>query len=83
LKGRTENNGNPIYSSERAPGLILATGNEGLYLAQKTQQVSTYLSNDGGHSWFKVKLAFKTSDFKQLSHLRNRRPWRNHSGCQR
>ncbi len=32
LKGRTESLANPIYTSEKAAGIILATGNTGLYL---------------------------------------------------
>lgn len=32
LKGRTESLSNPIYTSDKAAGIILATGNTGLYL---------------------------------------------------
>lgn len=32
FKGRIESQGTPIYSTEKAPGIILATGNLGRYL---------------------------------------------------
>lgn len=54
LKGRTESKHNPIYSSENAIGIIIATGNTGLYLTTKDEEINTYLSRDGGHNWFEV-----------------------------
>lgn len=54
LKGRTDTNGNPIYSAESAPGLIIATGNVGLYLENKEENLNTYLSSDGGHTWTEI-----------------------------
>lgn len=55
LKGRTQSNGNPIYSSEYAPGIIVGTGNTGYYLGQKEKDINTYLSRDGGHTWFEIR----------------------------
>ena len=54
LKGRTETNGNPLYSAENAPGIIMATGNTGIYLEEDSDLLNTYLSRDGGHNWFEV-----------------------------
>lgn len=38
-----------IVSTKAAPGLILATGNEGEFLRKDV--INTYMSNDGGISW--------------------------------
>jgi len=40
-----------VYSSEAAPGLVLAVGNEGDYLFDMHTGTNTYLSRDGGQSW--------------------------------
>lgn len=45
----------PTYSSENAIGLILATGNVGKFLSYKEDELSTYLSRDGGVSWTEVR----------------------------
>lgn len=55
LKGRTDTYGNPIYSAESAAGLIIGTGNVGIYLDSKEENYNTYLSNDGGHTWIEIK----------------------------
>jgi len=38
----------PFYSTERAVGIIMGTGNVGPYLRFEPDQVNTYLSRDGG-----------------------------------
>jgi len=55
LKGRTELNGNTIYSAESAPGIILGTGNTGIFLETRSSELNTYLSRDGGHNWMEIK----------------------------
>ena len=55
LNGRTKKNSNPLYSSVNAPGIIIATGNTGLYLDNKQETQNTYLSRDGGHEWMAIK----------------------------
>lgn len=45
----------PFYSTENSLGLIMGTGNVGKYLANRADQVNTYLSRDGGLTWFEVK----------------------------
>jgi hypothetical protein len=54
LKGRTEQQGTPVYSSENAPGIILGTGNVGTYLSKDPSEIHTYLSIDGGHNWKEI-----------------------------
>jgi hypothetical protein len=55
LKGRTESNQNPIYSSENSPGVAIGVGNTGLYLTQRDSEVNTYLTRDGGHTWYEIR----------------------------
>lgn len=45
----------PFYSTESSVGIIMGTGNLGKYLALKEDQANTYLSRDGGLTWFEVK----------------------------
>lgn len=45
----------PFYSVESAAGIIIANGNVGRYLSNNPEEVSTYLSRDGGLSWFEVR----------------------------
>jgi len=45
----------PVYSVDNSIGLIMATGNVGYYLATRSDEINTYLSRDGGMSWFEVK----------------------------
>ena len=44
----------PFYTSENAVGIILGTGNVGYHLANRPDEVNTYLSRDAGKSWFEV-----------------------------
>ena len=44
----------PLYSNENSVGLVIATGNVGKYLANRVDQVNTYLSRDSGLTWFEV-----------------------------
>ena len=55
LRGFTDKYSNPLYSSESAVGIIMGVGNTGIYLSQKPEEVNTYLSRDGGHTWSQVK----------------------------
>lgn len=43
-----------MYSSQNAPGLIVATGNVGSHLNEKFSLLNTYLTNDGGHTWIEI-----------------------------
>ena len=44
-----------FYSVESAAGLILANGNVGRYLSYNHEDVSTFLSRDGGLNWFEIR----------------------------
>lgn len=44
-----------FYSVESAAGLIIANGNVGRYLNLNKEEVSTFLSRDGGLSWFEIR----------------------------
>lgn len=55
LRGFTDKYSNPLYSSETSIGIVMGVGNTGIYLSQKPEEVNTYLSRDGGHSWIQVK----------------------------
>ena len=44
----------PFYSAENSVGILIATGNVGSYLSFRIDQVNTFLSRDGGLSWFEV-----------------------------
>ena len=41
----------PVYSTEKAIGLVLGTGNIGTRLTDNDSQKSLYLSRDGGLNW--------------------------------
>ena len=45
----------PFYSSESAVGLIIGTGNVGSYLSNRADEINTYLSRDGGLTWFEIR----------------------------
>lgn len=45
-----------IFTSSNAPGLIAGIGNVGHHLVQKSFELNTYLSNDGGHTWREILL---------------------------
>lgn len=55
LTGRTNSMGSQILSPNNAHGIVLATGNTGVYLEEKEENLNTYLSNDGGHTWKEIK----------------------------
>ena len=44
----------PVYSTSNSIGLILSTGNVGYHLAQKADEINTYLSRDGGLTWSEI-----------------------------
>ena len=41
----------PVYSTEKAVGLVLGTGNMGERLTENNQKKSLYMSRDGGLNW--------------------------------
>ena len=45
----------PYYSVDSAAGILLANGNVGEYLSHDPEDISTFLSRDGGITWFEVK----------------------------
>jgi hypothetical protein len=45
----------PYYSVESASGIIIGNGNVGQYLSYESEEVSTFLSRDGGSNWFEVR----------------------------
>jgi len=45
----------PFYSVSSAIGIILANGNVGEYLSKDPEDISTFLSRDGGLNWFEVR----------------------------
>lgn len=57
----------PFYSVQSAAGLIIANGNVGQYLSHYEEDISTYLSIDGGLNWFEVNFIKKGS--KRLTYL--------------
>ena len=44
-----------VYSRSTAPGVIISTGNVGDSLTDDESQVNTYISRDGGVTWFETK----------------------------
>uniref|UniRef100_A0A7S2SMF3 VPS10 domain-containing protein n=1 Tax=Mucochytrium quahogii TaxID=96639 RepID=A0A7S2SMF3_9STRA len=50
----------PVYSSEKAIGIVLGSGNVGPYLSEKPGDVNTYMSHDGGMSWLEVRKGSNT-----------------------
>ena len=46
----------PVYSSEKAVGLVLATGNLGNRLTDNDSQKSLFLSRDGGLNWSTIRM---------------------------
>lgn len=54
LHSISNRNFGPFYSTDNSLGLILGTGNVGKYLSNKEDEVNTYLSRDGGVSWYEV-----------------------------
>jgi hypothetical protein len=45
----------PFYSVESATGIIIGNGNVGKYLSHDASDISTFLSRDGGVSWFEIR----------------------------
>jgi len=45
----------PVYSTEKAIGIVLGTGNIGPRLTENDSQKSLYMSRDGGVSWRMIK----------------------------
>jgi len=45
----------PFYSAENSFGLIIATGNVGDYLSFHADEVNTFLTRDGGLTWFEIR----------------------------
>jgi len=54
LQGRASNYA-PYYSVDSAAGLIIANGNVGRYLSHEPEEISTFLSRDGGLTWFEIR----------------------------
>lgn len=54
LNGFSKQEFGPVYSIESSIGLIMATGNVGYYLETRPDKINTYLSQDGGLTWFEV-----------------------------
>ena len=48
----------PFYSTQNSLGIVIGVGNVGTYLSNKEDEVNTYLSRDGGFSWFEVITVF-------------------------
>ena len=44
----------PVYSSPTSVGMIISTGNVGYNLADRVDEINTYLSRDGGLNWFEI-----------------------------
>ena len=44
----------PVYSTPNSIGLLMSTGNVGYQLADRADEINTYLSRDGGLTWFEV-----------------------------
>jgi hypothetical protein len=45
----------PFYSTENSLGIVIGTGNVGSHLANREDEINTYLSRDAGLSWFEIK----------------------------
>ncbi|KAF7456639.1 putative sortilin [Cryptosporidium felis] len=64
----------PFYSVENAVGIILGTGNVGSYLSFDHEDVNTYMSRDGGHTWQEVHkgaFIYELGDFGGLIVMAN------------
>ena len=44
----------PVYSTPNSVGLLMSTGNVGYHLAERSDEINTYMSRDGGLTWFEV-----------------------------
>ncbi len=45
----------PFYSNDNSVGLIIGCGNVGDYLSLNSDEINTYLSRDGGLTWFEIR----------------------------
>lgn len=45
----------PFYSTENSMGIVIGVGNVGKYLSNKDDEVNTYLSRNGGLTWYEVR----------------------------
>jgi hypothetical protein len=54
LHGRSSNKWGTFYSSPAATGIIVATGNVGNALSDRTDEVNTFFSRDAGLTWQEV-----------------------------
>jgi hypothetical protein len=45
----------PFYSTENSLGIVIGTGNIGSHLANREDEINTYLSRDAGLSWFEIR----------------------------
>ena len=43
-----------FYSTGNALGILMGTGNVGTYLSSHSDEINTYLSRDGGITWFEI-----------------------------
>ena len=42
---------NSLHSSHSSPGIAIGVGNTGLHLSQNDDELSTYITRDGGLTW--------------------------------
>ncbi|KAK6589998.1 hypothetical protein RS030_192776 [Cryptosporidium xiaoi] len=64
----------PFYSVENAIGIILGTGNVGSHLSFEHDEINTYMSRDGGHTWMEVHkgaFIYELGDFGGLIVMAN------------
>jgi hypothetical protein len=55
LNSITSLNYGPFYSTASSLGIVIGTGNVGKYLSTRPDEINTYLSRDGGLTWFEIK----------------------------
>ena len=46
----------PFYTTENSIGIIIGTGNVGDYLSNDPEDINTYMSRDGGLTWYEVSV---------------------------
>ena len=46
----------PVYSTEKAVGVVLGTGNIGSKLTDNDSQKNLFLSRDGGLNWSTIRM---------------------------
>jgi hypothetical protein len=62
LRGFSDD-GTPIYSTDSASGIIIGTGNVGFKVAKNSEKVNTFMSRDGGHSWYELRKGYSIHFF--------------------